>query len=392
MKVVVGASLSVPPFSAGTALDRVQYVLGLRALGHEAYLLEEVEDDWCLDRRGRRSPYARSVNRAVFGVVTERFGLSDCASQLVRGRDMSSGMSRAAFLRAIDGAELLLNISGHVQSEDVLSRVERRAYLDQDPVYTQLWHSVYGVDLGLERYDILVTMGQRIGTGESHIPDCGRRWEHTLPPVVPHLWREHQTRRGKCFTTIASWGRYGDLAYDRRSYRSKQPEFLRFAELPAEAGQEFEVVLSESGEDDAALASLRAGGWRIRNRRAVADVTDYQRYIADSRAEIGIAKGAYVEGRAGWIGDRSCHYLASGKPVLAQSTGIEDFLPVGEGLLTFSGLEEAVDAARAITLDYDRHARRARELAHELFGYRPVLSRLVERAMAPQPPVEATAR
>lgn len=85
MKVVVGASLSVPPFSAGTALDRVQYVLGLRALGHEAYLLEEVEEEWCLDRRGRRCPYARSVNRATFEAVAERFELLDSAGQLVRG-------------------------------------------------------------------------------------------------------------------------------------------------------------------------------------------------------------------------------------------------------------------------------------------------------------------
>lgn len=392
MRVVVGASLSVPPFSAGTALDRVQYVLGLRALGHEAYLLEEVEEEWCRDRRGRRCPYAQSVNRGAFEAVLERFDLRDSACQLVRGRESSSGLSRGALLRAIDGADLLLNVSGHVRSDDVLARVRRRAYLDQDPVYTQLWHAAYGADLGLERHEVLFTVGQRIGTAASQIPDCGRRWEHTLPPVLPWLWREQPAGRGGRFTTVSSWGRYGDLEYEGRSYRSKQPEFLRFAELPALSAREFELALAGADGDDPALVRLRAGGWRIRDRRAVAGIDDYRRFVAASGAEIGIAKGAYVAGRAGWIGDRSCHYLASGRPVLAQSTGIEGSLPVGEGLVTFSGLEEAVEAARAITLDYERHARRARELAHELFDYRRVLPGLLERAMAPQRPLEAATR
>lgn len=392
MRVLVGASLSVPPFSAGTALDRAQYVLGLRALGHEAYLLEEVEEDWCFDRRGRRCDYAQSVNRASFEAVLERFDLRDRGCQLVRGTELSGGLAREALLRAIDGAELLLNVSGHVQSGDVLTRVRRRAYLDQDPVYTQLWHAAYGADIGLDRHDVLFTVGQRIGTEGSHIPDCGRRWEHTLPPVLPALWPTQPAGREGRFTTVSSWGRYGDLEHEGRSYRSKQPEFMRFAELPALSESEFGLVLTGADGGDPALARLRAGGWRIRDRRAVAGIAAYQGFIAVSRAEIGIAKGAYVEGRAGWIGDRSCHYLASGKPVLAQSTGIEASLPVGEGLVTFSDLEEAAEGAHAITLDYERHARRARELANEVFDYRRVLPDLLEKAMATRRPLEASTR
>jgi len=392
VRVVVGASLSVPPFSAGTALDRVQYVLGLRALGHDAYLLEEVEEDWCLDRDGRRCAYARSVNRQSFETVLDRFELRGSACQLLRGGGEGAGMSRAALGRAIDGADLLLNISGHVRSEEVLAPVERRAYLDQDPVYTQLWRAAYGVDVGLDRHEVLFTVGQNIGSASSPIPDCGRSWEHTLPPVLPAMWDGESGRGGERFTTVSSWGRYGDLEYEGRSYRSKQPELARFAELPALSGERFELVLAGAAGDDPVLAGLRAGGWQIRDAAAVGSIDGYRRFIAGSRAEIGIAKGAYVEGRAGWIGDRSCHYLASGKPVLAQSTGLEGLLPVGEGLVTFSSMEQAVEGARAIALDYERHARRAAELAREAFDYRRVLPSMLERAMAPQPPLEAAAR
>lgn len=389
MRVVVGASLSVPPFSAGTALDRVQYVLGLRALGHEAYLVEEVEEGWCLDRRGRPCSYARSVNRAGFEAVVERFGLRDRACQLLRDGDDAAGMSRRALLRAIDGADLLINVSGHVRGDELLGRVRRRAYLDQDPVYTQLWQAAYGADLGLDRHEVLFTVGQRIGDATSEIPDCDRHWERTLPPLVPELWAGQPDGRGGRFTTVASWGRYGDLEFEGRSFCSKRPELLRFARLPALSGERFELVLSGADGGDPALAALREGGWRVRGPGVVANVAAYQRFIAASGAEIGIAKGAYVEGRAGWIGDRSCHYLASGKPVLAQSTGLEGVLPTGEGLVTFVSVEEAVDAAREIALDHERHARRARELAHELFDCRRVLPRLLERATAP---LEAAAR
>jgi len=161
--------------------------------------------------------------------------------------------------------------------------------------------------------------------------------------------------------------------------------------LPAQSGHDFELVLGSTSAEEPALARLRAGGWRIRDRHAVADIPSYLRYIAGSRAEIGIAKGAYVVGRAGWIGDRSCHYLASGKPVLAQSTGIEGSLPVGEGLVTFSDLEEAAEAASAIALDHQRHARAAKQLAHELFDHRRVLPSLLERALAPHAAREAAA-
>jgi hypothetical protein len=385
MKIVVGASLSVPPFSAGTAWDRMQYVLGLRALGHEAYFVEEVKPDWCLDRLGNRCSYERSANRAAFYESMKRCELLPWACQLFDGGRQTTGLTARSFLRAVDGADLLLNISGHVKNEVVLDRAQRRAYLDQDPVYTQLWHAAYGADIGLEHHEVLLTVGLNIGTAESPIPDCGRTWHHTVPPVLPELWRSDQGPSHDGFTTVSSWGRYGDLEYQGRWYRSKQPEFLRFADLPTTSGQTFELVLRGAGEPNGDVARLRRGGWCIRDSRVVADLASYRRFIARSRAEIGIAKGAYVEGRAGWIGDRSCHYLASGRPVLAESTGIERRLPTGNGLLTFSDEIEALEGIRAISADYRRHSQAAHRLAEEFFDYRRVLPAILESCAGGDP-------
>jgi len=86
----------------------------------------------------------------------------------------------------------------------------------------------------------------------------------------------------------------------------------------------------------------------------------------------------YVASKSGWFSDRSICYLASGKPVLAQNTGLSELYPLGYGgLVTFRTLEEACVGAHAITADYARHARAARELAEAYFDSDKVLGRLL---------------
>jgi hypothetical protein len=95
-------------------------------------------------------------------------------------------------------------------------------------------------------------------------------------------------------------------------------------------------------------------------------------------AEIAIAKQMYVTTRGGWFSDRSASYLASGKPVLAQDTGFGDSLPIGEGLLAFSDLEEAQAGAEEICGDLRRHSVAARAIAEEFFASERVLTELLE--------------
>jgi hypothetical protein len=90
----------------------------------------------------------------------------------------------------------------------------------------------------------------------------------------------------------------------------------------------------------------------------------------------------YVETRGGWFSDRSACYLASGKPVLAQDTGLASIYMDGAGLLTFSTLDEAASGVEAIAGDYSRHARAARDLAEELFDSDKVLTTLLDKLSA----------
>ena len=94
-----------------------------------------------------------------------------------------------------------------------------------------------------------------------------------------------------------------------------------------------------------------------------------------------VAKNMYVETQGGWFSDRSSCYLASGKPVLAQDTGLKSLYPVGEGLLTFTSLEEAIRGVHEIAHNYRLHSRAARAVAEEYFDSDKVLQALVAKVM-----------
>src|SRR5262249_36701740 len=200
--------------------------------------------------------------------------------------------------------------------------------------------------------------------------------------VVPDCWPVHPPAAGARFTTIASWGGFGDLCYRGEGYRSKYEEFRRFAALPGQGGPGVEVALRRHSEGDEGVRLLRDHGWHVTEAARIDDLAAYQGYIAGSRAEIGIAKNAYVRGRSGWFSDRSAHYLASGRPVLAQATGFERHLPTGRGLLAFADLEEAAAGVERIERDYPGHCRAAREIAEEFLDYRKVLPKLLDGCLS----------
>jgi hypothetical protein len=380
--VVLGATISIPPFSAGMAWNWMNLAVGLRRLGHDVTYVEEVEPEWCVDRHGRPCGFERSANRELFSAVVECFGLDGRAVQLFNRGEATAGMSLSQLMAAAHGADLLINMAGHVKAEDILGAVKRRVYVDQDPVFTQLWSAEYGADLGFESHDAFFSVGLNIGTPDTEIPDCGRRWHHLLPAVVLDLWPARIEPRRASFTTVASWGSFREVEHRGIWYGSKAREFERLAELPWRSGQRLEVALRRYEETDPAIHRLRSDGWTITNTRELATVDAYRDFIGASRAEIGVAKQAYVAARSGWFSDRSAHYLASGKPVLAQSTGFERFLPTGNGLLAFSDLEGAVGGIEAINDRYLLHCRAARELAHAYLDHRTVIPRMLELATA----------
>ena len=77
------------------------------------------------------------------------------------------------------------------------------------------------------------------------------------------------------------------------------------------------------------------------------------------------------------MSERSAHYLAAGRPVLAEDTGFGAHIPVGNGLLTFRDLAGAVEGVREIDGNYEKHSRAARALAEEFLDAKKNLAAML---------------
>jgi hypothetical protein len=274
----------------------------------------------------------------------------------------------------------LINVMGYLNDEEILEECEVRVFLDIDPGFGQMWQA-QGLCQMFSGHDHYVTIGLNVGRAECEIPTCGINWITTPQPVVLDLWPvQPPDAQSRSFTSIASWrGPFGPIDHNGKRYGLRVHEFRKFLELPQASGCEFELALDIDPKETTDLERLTASGWKLRDPREVAgDPWRYRRYIQASFAEFMVAKGLYVATRSGWVSDRSICYLASGRPVLAQDTGLRRIFANDQGLLLFSTLEEALAGIQKLQDDPVRHATAARQLAEEHFDSDIVLRRLLE--------------
>ncbi|OLE66709.1 MAG: hypothetical protein AUI36_07270 [Cyanobacteria bacterium 13_1_40CM_2_61_4] len=251
-----------------------------------------------------------------------------------------------------------------------------RAFIDQDPGITQVYHAEYGIDMGFDQHQYFFTVGLNIGTVTCGIPTCGLTWHPMMHPVVLELWPARIDPQSQRFTSVSSWGQ-PTFDYAGRYSGEKLDNWWRFLALPQRTRQALEVAMN--GVDDENRALFREHGWVLSDPKQLDDLAAYRSFIGQSRAEFSIAHHGFVQFKTGWFSDRSARYLASGKPVLVQATGMEDHLPTGKGLLTFTTLDEAVAGIEAINKDYIAHCRAARALAAEYCDANKVLADMLER-------------
>ncbi len=377
--VVFAGSLAQRPGFGGHSWALLQYVLGFRRLGWDVLLLDWLDPDMCFDSEGRPCPLRESVNLKYFLSLMERFDLKESYALGFGGEGWSVGVEREQVLERVRSARFLLNVMGFLREEEVLASAQRRVFLDIDPGFGQMWFEL-GLADPFEGHGDFVTIAENMGSPGCRIPDCGRDWIVTRQPVVLEHWPASESSGGS-FTSIASWrGLFGPVEFEGRSYGLRVHEFRKFVTLPGLTGMPFEIALDIHPDERADLSTLGLEKWRLVDPETVAgDPWSYQSYIRGSRAEFMVAKNMYVDTRSGWFSDRSICYLASGRPVLAQDTGLDAHYPSGDGLVLFQTLEGAVEGVERIALDGRHHSRSARQIAVEYFDSDKVLRQLTER-------------
>jgi hypothetical protein len=371
VKILCAGIIARYPFG-GVTWCSLMYLLGLRALGHEVFYVEDTGEciyDPVLNTRSEDPGYGtRYIHEAL-----EPFGLGGRWS-FVNFDGAYHGASRETVRAFCADADLFVNLSGGSWFwRDEYARIPRRVFIDSDPVFTQLalakgdpWY----VDF-FRGFTHLFTFGANIGTPACDVPTGEFTWHKTWQPVVTGQWHSAAVPAGERFTTIMTWKIESFTDVDG----NKDREFLKFVDVVTRTPHRIELAVN--GPQD----FLRTHGWSTVDAMSVSrSLWDYRAYIQGSKAEFGVAKHAYVSHRSGWFSDRTECYLAAGRPALVQDTGWSAHLPEGVGLLAFSTPETALAGLDRIASDYPRHAARAAEIARDCFAASRVLPALLETA------------
>ena len=351
----------------GHIMYALQWLHGLRLLGHEVLYYDRISE--------------RPEATALFGQIVDRWWDSRLAVAMRPTGESVFGPSVAdveTFARDAAGI-ITLGCQFSADPDPWLASVRPRVLVDQDPGFSQLWAmEAPSIEEVLGRHDLYFTVGANIGTARSSLPTLGIDWRPIWNPVIAEWWKPGAPRTRDRFTTIAGLWLNAYQPFEGVMWGPKAEELRRFLRLPALAGEPIEIAL-ESGSGDELVGELAQNGWRVESAEAVASMPEsYQEYVADSAGEFSCAKGLYVGGRSGWFGDRSACFLAAGRPVVIQDTGIQDTLPTGTGLFAVATVEEAADAIRRIRMDYERQSTVARQIALDHFDARRVLPALLE--------------
>jgi hypothetical protein len=286
--VIVSGAMANKHLNGGEAWVRLNWLLGLRALGCDVCFVEQIRSGACVDEAGHPASFQESANLRYFHDVMHAFGLDDRSSLLCDDGREAHGLSLKEVVDAAGAAEALINISGHLKVEAVLRAVRRKAYIDLDPGFTQIWHAQGLEGAGLGGHDLYFTVGENVGTRECAIPTCGLEWKPKRRFLVLDQWPACPKASDRDrLTTVAAWrGDFGRVEHDGRTFGLKVHEFRKLLPLPARAPQTFEIALSIHPEDHGDLEALRAHGWRVADpREAAGDPFAFRRYLQQSGGE-----------------------------------------------------------------------------------------------------------
>ncbi len=357
--VVSGDVLRRP--RGGNLAAHLQYLIGLRKLGHQVAYLED-----------RGLPVAHEGD----GHVVPREGIMLLGDLLRRCRvdipvvwvdadaGLVGGMIWQQLRRRLREADLLLDIGGHCFLEE-RSLPRRRALIDIEP-----------------RGDLRALGPTARQADHDHYfsnrrePDelPAAEWLPTIPPVVPRLWYGPPARAELPLKVLVGRGTaQGGLG----SAGDEGPALEQLLALPERLTPRPWTALPDEGSELA--QQLSGAGWSVRAEAAVdASLSAHRAQLIGSQACLSF----HSEADDGvWFSAHDASFLAAGRPLVVGDGDLDCWLPTGTGLLTFADLDGAVESVELIARELPRHSAVAREVAERVFHYKVVLPNLLEQAL-----------
>ena len=122
--IAVAGSIAQRPNRPGHAWVFLSYLLGFRQLGHEVLFVDRV---------------ASAGQARWLAETMEEMGLGDCYAALVDGGSETVGLARGELAARLGRCALLINVNGFLTDAELMGAPARRAYLDIDPGFAQIW-------------------------------------------------------------------------------------------------------------------------------------------------------------------------------------------------------------------------------------------------------------
>src|SRR5690606_4265957 len=93
-----------------------------------------------------------------FDQTAQDFGFQDRYCIDYNNGERYFGMQKRQLVELTQEADLLISVSGHLPPASPLIHIPRRAYIDVDPGFVQIW--AHECDMGFDRHNFFFTVGQ----------------------------------------------------------------------------------------------------------------------------------------------------------------------------------------------------------------------------------------
>jgi hypothetical protein len=367
---------------AGVTFQFLHYLIGLRRLGWDVYYVEDSSRQvYDVSTQLFTYDWDSTGNVERVGRVLDEHGFEGKWAARCRIDNFIWGMTPSELAELYRTADAFLHVCGGQEMLDEHLRIPRRVYVETDPVITQI--RVAEKDAGqialLDAHDTHFSYGENFSAPDCGVPIERYNWLPTRQPVAMELWPWDEAP-GEAYTTIATWDNKGnDIHWNGDVYRwSKRPEYMKIVDLPSRCKVRCEIAAGVPEEDG---LMLDQHGWYRNDPIAISSqIESYSQYIRTSRAELSVAKDQNIRLRSGWFSDRSCCFLAAGRPVITQDTAFCNVLPTGRGLFAFQTQDDILAAMEDIESNYAQQRLAAFEIAQEYFSAEKVLQSICERA------------
>jgi len=355
----------------------LQYLLGLKDLGHDVYFVEKYGyANSCYDPEKELMSDDCSYGLKMVSELLARFGLENNWCFVARN-DIYHGLSQQRINEVFRSADLFIDMGSHGSWAEESDKVSLNVLIDGEPGYTQInWARKIEEGINVPQYDRYFTNGKNIGNTDNLVPTLGLKWEHIYSPVSTMLFPfTNPVVTNAPYSTVMNWQSHDPVKYNGMEYGQKDIEFKKFIVLPKFTNVSMEVAVSGKNIPKQSLTENR---WVVKNGKNVTLTFDaFRNYLSACRAEFSVCKNVFVANNTAWFSDKSAAFLACGKPVVLQDTGFSKHLPVGIGLFAINDMMGAREAILEIEKNYDRHSHAAREIACEYLESKKVMKQFL---------------